>query len=109
MGVFGILNFVGFESAAPMAEETDDPRRNIPRAILISVLILGTLYFVMSFATVFGWGVPDIANFAADPAPFDAMANRVFGIGALVIFLAITNSSLACALATVNQGSRSGS
>jgi len=104
--VFGILNFVGFESAAPMAEETDNPRRNIPRAILISVTILGTLYLVMSFATVFGWGVPDIANFVKDAAPFDTMANRVLGIGWLAVFFAITNSSLGCALATVNQGSR---
>lgn len=104
--VFGILNFVGFESAAPMAEETDNPRRNIPLAIMISVTILGSLYLVLSFATVFGWGVPDLANFVSDPAPFDTLANRVFGIGGLIIFFAITNSSLACALATVNQGSR---
>jgi len=104
--VYGILNFVGFESAAPMAEETDDPRRNVPRSVLYSVLILGTLYLVMSLATVFGWGVPNLEKFASDPNPFDTLANRVLGIGTLLVFLAATNSSFGCALATINQGSR---
>lgn len=105
--VFGILNFVGFESAAPMAEETADPKRNIPRSVLYSVLILGALYLFMSIATVFGYGLDDISTkFYADPAPFDTMANRVLGIGTLLIFLAATNSSFGCSLATINQGSR---
>ena len=104
--VYGILNFVGFESAAPMAEETADPRRNIPRSILYSVLILGAIYLLMSVAAVFGWGIPDLANFYNNPAPFNAMADRVLGIGTLLVFLAATNSSFGCALATMNQGSR---
>ena len=104
--VFGILNFVGFESAAPMAEETDDPRRNVPRAILYSVLILGAIYLLMSFASVFGWGLDKLPGFFDDAAPFDRMANRVLGIGTLLVFLAITNSSFGCSLATINQGSR---
>ena len=104
--VYGILNFVGFESAAPMAEETADPRRNIPRSVLYSVLILGTIYLVMSFSTVFGWGIPDLANLINDPSPYNTMANRVLGIGTLLVFLAATNSSIGCALATINQGSR---
>ncbi|MEO3935822.1 APC family permease [Dermatophilaceae bacterium Soc4.6] len=104
--VFGILNFVGFESAAPMAEETDNPTRNVPRAVLFSVLILGTLYLFMSVAAVFGYGLANLGNFFSDAAPFDTMANRVLGIGTLVVFFAITNSSFGCSLATINQGSR---
>ena len=104
--VFGILNFVGFESAAAMAEETDNPRRNVPRSVLYSVLILGVLYLFMSIATVFGYGLDNLVNFFGDPAPFDTLANRVLGIGTLVVFFAITNSSFGCSLATINQGSR---
>ncbi len=104
--VFGILNFVGFESAAPMAEETDDPKRNVPRAVLYSVLILGTLYLFLSIATVFGYGLQNLTTFYTNAAPFDTMANRVLGIGTLVVFFAITNSSFGCSLATINQGSR---
>ena len=104
--VFGILNFVGFESAAPMAEETDDPKRNVPRAVLYSVLILGALYLFMSIAAVFGYGLQNLVKFSSDAAPFDTLANRVLGIGTLVVFFAITNSSFGCSLATINQGSR---
>ena len=104
--VFGILNFVGFESAAAMAEETDNPRRNIPRSVLYSVLILGVLYLFMSIATVFGYGLDNLTNFFGDAAPFDTLANRVLGIGTLIVFFAITNSSFGCSLATINQGSR---
>lgn len=104
--VYGILNFVGFESAAPMAEETDNPRRNIPRSVLYSVLILGVVYLLASFASVFGWGIPGLASFATNAAPFNVMADRVLGIGTLLVFLAATNSSFGCSLATINQGTR---
>ena len=39
--VFGFLSFGGFEGAASLGEETDDPGRNIPRAILIAVVAAG--------------------------------------------------------------------
>ena len=32
--VFCLLAFVGFEAAAPLAEETRDPKRTIRRAVL---------------------------------------------------------------------------
>ena len=104
--VYGILNFVGFESAAPMAEETDDPKRNVPRSVLYSVAILGAVYMLMSFSTVFGWGVPQLDQLGTATDPYITMADRVFGIGTLLVFLAATNSSFGCALATVNQSTR---
>src|ERR1041384_4025829 len=36
--VFAILSFTGFESVAPLAEESEDPRKNLPRAIVRSIL-----------------------------------------------------------------------
>ena len=41
--VYAGLIFVGFESAANLAEETAEPKRNIPRAIFYSVLAGGHL------------------------------------------------------------------
>jgi amino acid transporter len=37
--VFGFLSFAGFEGAAALGEETNEPRRNIPRAIGTAVLV----------------------------------------------------------------------
>ena len=39
--VFGFLSFAGFEGAAALGDETNDPRRNIPRAIGTAVLVAG--------------------------------------------------------------------
>src|SRR5215213_1595702 len=44
--VFSIFAFTGFESVAPLAEETENPRRNLPRAIIISLLIMGAFYIL---------------------------------------------------------------
>ena len=39
--VFGFLSFGGFEGAASLGEETDNPSRNIPRAIFTAVVVAG--------------------------------------------------------------------
>ena len=52
--VFCLLAFVGFEAAAPLAEETRDPKRTIRRAVLLSAVLIGLFYiFNMYAATVY--------------------------------------------------------
>src|SRR5918993_3816276 len=54
--VFGFLSFAGFEAAATLGEEAQEPRRDIPRAIL-AVAIFGGLYYVFVTAIeVMGFG-----------------------------------------------------
>ena len=43
--VFGFLSFAGFEAAATLGEESRQPRRDIPRAIL-GTAIFGGVYFI---------------------------------------------------------------
>ena len=40
--LFGILMFVGFELAAALGEETADPKRSIPIAVLSTILIVAS-------------------------------------------------------------------
>jgi urea carboxylase system permease len=42
-GFFGLYNMYAFDTASTLAEETEDPRRNAPRAILRSLLAAGFL------------------------------------------------------------------
>ena len=63
--VFSILIFTGFESVAPLAEETRDPERTLPRAVLLSTSLMGVLFVVCSMAILTGWGNSHIATFAA--------------------------------------------
>lgn len=53
--LYGVLLFTGFETSANLAEETERPERNIPRAVLISVVAIAGFYIIGSFAQVSGF------------------------------------------------------
>jgi amino acid transporter len=46
-----IYMFIGWENSAMLAEETTNPRRNVPRALIIGTLSIGVLYMFLAFAT----------------------------------------------------------
>jgi amino acid transporter len=54
--LYGVLIFVGFETAANLAEETTQPKRAIPRAVLGAVVLVSIFYLVASYAEVAGFG-----------------------------------------------------
>ncbi|MEU4799936.1 amino acid permease [Streptomyces sp. NPDC023327] len=43
------FGFIGWENAAPVAEEVRDPERTFPQGILYAVSCVGLLYFAMAF------------------------------------------------------------
>lgn len=47
-----IYAFVGFEQVANTAGETRNPRRNIPRALVLTILAIGFLYFLITLVYV---------------------------------------------------------
>jgi amino acid transporter/signal transduction histidine kinase len=104
--VYGILGFTGFEGAAPLAEETQNPRRNIPLSVILSALILGFVYVLAAFAVVPGWGAGHLQGFSSSGSPFTELASRLWGPAWIFIYLAMTNSSLACCLASTNASAR---
>jgi amino acid transporter len=53
--LYGVLLFTGFETAANLGEETARPKRDIPRAILISVLAVAGFYVIASYGQVAGY------------------------------------------------------
>jgi amino acid transporter len=65
--VMGIVTLVGFDSAANMAEEADDPFRTVPRAIVGSVLAAGVLGMV--FAIALTVAINDIPRVSASETP----------------------------------------
>jgi amino acid transporter len=67
--LYGVLIFVGFETAANLAEETAEPKRQIPRAVLISVVVVSIFYLISSYAQVagFGFSLKTFASAAAAP------------------------------------------
>ena len=73
--LYGVLIFVGFETAANLAEETANPKREIPRAVLLSVFLVSIFYLIAAYAQVAGFGF-DLKTFAsAAAAPLFALAS----------------------------------
>lgn len=44
------LSFLGFDAVSTMAEEAKDPRRTVPRAIVLTALVGGLLFIAISWA-----------------------------------------------------------
>jgi amino acid transporter len=95
-----VLAFGGFEAAAPLAEETRNPRRNVPIAVIGAVLVSGVIYVLGSYALVTAFGVGHSGALAADPNPFRTAAKAFIPFLAPVItwlFLSSVTSSYVAA------------
>ncbi|MBA2641699.1 MAG: APC family permease [Actinobacteria bacterium] len=105
--VVAILVFVGFEGAAPLAEEARDPRRTVPRAIVGTTLAIGLFVIFGSYATVVGFGFDEFTDAAfAAGNPWVELGDLYWGVGWTLIFLAILNSLLGLGNAVANAASR---
>ena len=47
--------FIGWENSASLAEETDNPRRAVPRAIYLSIGLMALSYILFAYVTVVGY------------------------------------------------------
>lgn len=66
--LYGVLIFVGFETAANLAEEAKQPKRAIPRAVLLSVALVAIFYVIAAYAQVAGFGFDMEVFFSPDVA-----------------------------------------
>jgi len=105
--VFSIFTFTGFEAICPLAEETRDPRRTIPRAILLSITLMGIFFVFTSLAILTGWGNNHIDTFAASAEnPVILLAKRLWGAAWVFVLVAVMNSILGAAISGTNAAVR---
>jgi amino acid transporter len=74
--VFSILSYAGFEGAATLGEETLNPRRNIPIALLATVLGSGLFFVFVAYCEVIGFGPNGIKALGSSEAPLNDLALR---------------------------------
>jgi len=67
--LYGVLIFVGFETAANLAEETPNPKREIPIAVMATATIATVWYVLATYVEVagFGFSLKAITQTAAAP------------------------------------------
>jgi amino acid transporter len=107
-----ILILVGFETATAMADEAKNPKKDIPRAVIMSLMIQGTVcylieYFAANYMLHNGYTIPMAG---ASGAPLGDMmvivGTWLFGsyaagkafmlVQALTVFLALVGTTLSC-------------
>jgi amino acid transporter len=92
--VLGSYTLLGLDSAANMAEETQDPRRVVPKSTLRAVATAGAIGMV--FLITLAVAVGDVAATTADPAPVAFILEDVLGAGIEKIFLFFICVSMFC-------------
>jgi amino acid transporter len=100
-----IYLFIGWENSAALAEETTKPRRNVPRAVFLSIALMAFTYLLLGYATVTGFHY-NAAALTAPLIPFIAVAHSVAAWLAFIAYLAGLTSTLGVLIAAVNSQCR---
>ena len=116
---FIYVAFEGFEVIAQAGDETIDPKRNIPKAMLYSVLIVSVVYVAVSFATVVAVKAPpegyagSATEWIGDRGPkddgergFGEAVGQLIPFGGLLVTLAVIFSSTSALNATIYSATR---
>jgi len=106
--IFAILMYTGFESAAVLAEETTNPKRSMPIAIVGTVTAAVLLYVFVTYAYSIGFGVDNAAAWQDPNSP------ALFGLAGTyggdwlvaVMFLAAIVDGFAVAMGTLTTVAR---
>jgi amino acid transporter len=100
-----IYLFIGWENSAALAEETGNPRRNVPRAVFLSVVLMVVGYILYSYATATGFKY-NVTALGTAEIPFINVAHDIAGWLALIAYLAGITSTLGVLISAVNSQSR---
>jgi amino acid transporter len=74
---FAFVGFAGFESAAVLGEEADNPTRAIPRAIIMGLVISGVVVTFSTYVQVIGF--PDVTSLITDVSPLQTLSAEYVG------------------------------
>ena len=105
--VFAVLAFTGFEAPAYLGEEAAAPRRTVPRAILLTTILIGIVYVFFFYVATVGYGLSNIGKLPADPAPWDTLGRHYWGSGpTILVDIASVVALIAGGLAAQNGAAR---
>jgi len=97
--------FIGWENSAALAEETGNPRRNVPRAVYLSIALMAVLYLLVAYSTVAGFH-DNGSKLALAPIPFITVAHSTLAKISVLAYLAGLTSTVGVLIAAVNSQAR---
>lgn len=81
-----LWSFFGWEAICSLSTQFKQPNKDIVRSTLISAVIIGILFFMLSVVTI---GTGTYGNFESDLSPIGIMMEQTLGIGAKMITAAL--------------------
>ena len=103
-GVLIFFGYLGFEGITRLAEETKNPEKNIPKAIIFSLVITTIIYILVGIAAV---SVVPWWELSQSEAPLALVAERVLGENSFLVLSVIALfSTFNTALVMLLSGSR---
>jgi amino acid transporter len=97
--------FIGWENSATLAEETENPRRDIPRALITSTLAIGLFYTFLAYATAAGFKM-DAQALSQSRLPFIDALKISAPVLLVVAYIAGVTSILGSLIGLVNSQAR---
>ena len=105
--VFSVQGLTGWEGAVPLAEETQNPRKNVKRSILISIVLVGVVLVLAYWGQVVGWGVNNLKSLVSSPTlPALVLGTKYWGHFWPVVMFALFTSVVANLIACQNVATR---
>jgi amino acid transporter len=95
--------FIGFEDLANVVEEAKVPHRDIPRAMVLTLIVTSVLYVAVAAIAV--TAVP-VAELAGSPAPLSLVFRAVAGASPLTISVIAIVATLNTILAQISMAAR---
>lgn len=103
-GILIFFSYIGFQGIARLAEETKDPEKNIPKAIIISLSITTIIYILVAISAV---SIVPWQELAQSKGPLALVAKYVLGENSIIILSVIALfSTFNTALVMLLSGSR---
>ncbi len=93
-GFLAFYAFIGFEDIVNVAEEVRQPEKNLPRAIVLSLIAATVIYFTVSTVAVMSVAPSELAESEAPLAAVVASGGHPDEPIALISLLAVTNGAL---------------
>src|SRR3981081_2791121 len=105
--IFGVTSYIGFETAADFGEETANPRRFIPIAIIAATGFVVIFYLWTTYSIAIGFGVNNGAKWGAQPVLLQTIANTYVAhwVGTLIESGGMCAAVIVC-VACVTAGTR---
>jgi amino acid transporter len=100
-----IYLFIGWENSAALAEETANPRRNVPRAVFLSIALMLVGYILYGYATATGFKY-NVGALSSATIPFINVSHDVAAWLAFIAYIAGITSTLGVLISAVNSQSR---